>query len=103
MGQHESSTRNTAQSDTGNTHEPRHTLVGMDIPLRSVEERLAELDSLDLTPDERALAEGYIEQSEEALEWAEAALEIMPPIDDGGYPDEYFEQTKPKGPSTDAE
>ena len=86
MGQHESSTRNTAQSDTGNTHEPRHTLVDMDIPLRSVEERLAELDSLNFTSFERLLSEGYIEQSEEALEWSEAALAVMPPIDDGGYP-----------------
>ena len=85
MGQHESSSRNTAQSDTGNTHEPRHTLVGMDIPLRSVEERLAELDSLNLTSFERLLSEGYIEQSEEALEWSEAALAVMPPIDDEGF------------------
>lgn len=85
MGQHEFSTRNTAESDTGNTHESRHTIVGMDIPLRSVEERLAELDSLNLTPFERLLSEGYIEQSEEALEWSEAALEVMPPIDDGGF------------------
>ena len=63
----------------------RHTIAGMEIPVRSAEEPLAELDSLNLTPFERLLAEGYIEQSEEALEWAEAALAVMPPIDDGGY------------------
>jgi hypothetical protein len=57
----------------------------MEIPVRSAEERLAELDSLNLTPLERLIAEGYIEQSEEALEWAEAALAVIPPIDDGGY------------------
>jgi len=63
----------------------RHTIAGMEIPVRSADERLAELASLNLTPFERLLAEGYIEQSEEALEWAEAALAVMPPIDDGGY------------------
>ena len=52
---------------------------------RPIAEQLAELDSLDLTPDERALAEGYILEGPEALEWAEVALAVMPPINDGGY------------------
>jgi hypothetical protein len=52
---------------------------------RPIAEQLAELDSIDLTRDERTLAAGYILEGPEALEWAEAALAVMPPIDDGGY------------------
>ena len=53
---------------------------------RIIAEQFAELDSLDLTSDERALAEGDILEGPEAVEWAEAALAVMPPIEDGGYP-----------------
>ena len=52
---------------------------------RTIAEQLAELDSLDLTSDERALAEGYILEGPEAVEWAEAALVVMAPIDGAGY------------------
>ena len=62
-----------------------HTIVDMESWQRPIAEQLAELDSLDLTPDERALAEGYILEGPEAVEWAEAALAVMTPIDDGGY------------------
>jgi hypothetical protein len=59
--------------------------VDMESWQRPIAEQLAELDSFDLTPDERALAEGYILEGPEAVEWAEAALAVMTPIDDGGY------------------
>ena len=102
MGHHESNAREDEQKDPVQPDTPGHTIVDMEIPVRSAEERLAELDSLNLTPFERLLSEGYIEQSEEALVWSEAALDVMPPIDDGGYPDEYFEQSESLGPPNDA-
>ena len=86
MGQHESNAHHEKQKDTGQLHSSRHTIVDMESWERPIAEQLAELDSLDLTPDERALAEGYILEGPEAVEWSEAALAVMPPIDDGGYP-----------------
>ena len=62
---------------------------------RPIAEQLAELDSLDLTPVERALAEGYILEGPEAVEWTEAVLGVMPPIDDGGYPEELLDSFRP--------
>ena len=86
MGQHESNAHHEQKKDTGQLHSSRHTIADMESWERPMAEQLAELDSLDLTPDERALAEGYILEGPEAVEWAEAALAVMPPIDDGGYP-----------------
>ena len=85
MGQHESNAHHEQQKDTGQLHSSRHTIVDMESWERPIAEQLAELDSLNLTPFERLLSEGYIEQSEEALEWSEAALAVMPPIDDEGF------------------
>jgi hypothetical protein len=102
MVHHESHAHQDEQKDLSQPDTPGLTIVDMESWQRSIAEQLAELDSLDLTPDERALAEGYLLEGPEAVEWAEAALAVMPPIDDGSYPDEYFEQSEPQGLSTDA-
>jgi sulfur relay (sulfurtransferase) DsrC/TusE family protein len=86
MGHHESNARQDDQKDPVQPDTPGHTIVDMESWQRPIAEQLAELESLDLTPDERALAEGYILEGPEAVEWAEAALAVMPPINDGGYP-----------------
>ena len=91
MGPHESNAHGDEQKDTGQPDTPGHTSVDMESWQRPIAEQLAELDSLDLTPVERALAEGYILEGPEAVEWTEAALAVMPPIDDGGYPEELLD------------
>lgn len=72
--------------DAGTRLGPRSTLEAMDFEQQSIEEQIAALDLLELTPEEREFAAGCIEEGPEALEWAEAALAVLPPIDDGGYP-----------------
>ena len=95
LGHRESNARREGQEDTGQPDTPGHTIVDMESWQRPIAEQLAELDSLDLTPVERALAEGYILEGPEAVEWTEAALAVMPPIDIGGYPEELLDSFRP--------